>query len=157
MDRIEPAGSIRRRVLRGAGASIGLAIVAGHLAPDAWSAGGLTEAVAAFTEGARPTPGRVQLEIAELVENGNAVPVAVTVESPMTGADHVTAIALFTERNPQSEVARFDIGPRAGRAKVSTRMRLATSQKVQAVARMSDGSFWSQTVDVVVLLAACIE
>ena len=101
--------------------------------------------------------GRVLLEIAELVENGNAVPVTVSVASPMTVADHVVALALFNERNPQRDVARFRLSARAGRAEVSTRIRLATSQRLVALARMSDGSVWQQSVDVVVTLAACIE
>ena len=101
--------------------------------------------------------GKVKLDVAELVDNGNAVPVTVSVDSPMTATDHVAAIALFNERNPQRDVLVVHIGPRAGRAQVSTRIRLATSQKVVAVARMNDGSCWSRTVDVVVTLAACIE
>ena len=101
--------------------------------------------------------GRVLFEISRLIDNGNAVPVTVRVQSPMTKADHVTSIALFNERNPQPEVARFDLSALSGRADVSTRIRLATSQKLAAVARMSDGSFWQQTVDVIVTLAACIE
>ena len=90
--------------------------------------------------------------------NGNvldaAAPVTISVDSP---ADKVRAIAIFTERNPQTEVAVFTLGPRAGKAEVSTRIRLATSQRLMAVARMSDGSYWSHGVDVIVALAACIE
>ena len=85
------------------------------------------------------------------------MPITVTVESPMTAADHVKAIAVFNERNPQRDVARFILGPRAGRAVVSTRIRLATSQSLVAVAQLSDGSFWSHTVEVIVTIAACIE
>lgn len=118
----------------------------------------LREAVAAFTGGATtPRNGRVKLEIAELVENGNTVPVTVSVASAMTEADHVRRIALFTERNPEPGVAVFHLGPRNGRASVSTRMRLATSQQVLALALMSDGSCWQAAVDVVVTLAACVE
>jgi sulfur-oxidizing protein SoxY len=117
----------------------------------------LSAAVSAWTGGAPVRPGRVKLDIAKLVDNGNTVPMAVTVDSPMTAADHVAAIAVFNERNPQRDVARFTLGPRAGKAAVATRIRLATSQKLTAVAKMSDGSFWSETVDVVVVLAACIE
>ena len=102
-------------------------------------------------------PGRVALEIAALVENGNVVPITVAVDSPMTAADHVTTIALFNERNPERDVARFQLGPRAGRARVSTRIRLATSQRLVAVAAMSDGTWWSGSADVVVTLAACVE
>ena len=101
--------------------------------------------------------GKVVLNIAPLVENGNAVPVTVTVTSPMSAIDHVVSIALFNERNPQPDVAQFTLGPRAGRARVSTRMRLATSQQVVALARLNDGTFWAHRVDVIVTLAACIE
>lgn len=104
-----------------------------------------------------PTVGRVQVEIAPLVENGNTVPVAISFDSPMTAADHVKAFALFTPRNPQPDVAIFHLSPRSGRAKVSTRMRFATSQTLVAVAKLSDGSCWQASVDVVVTLAACVE
>ena len=114
-------------------------------------------AVTAFTRGAPVREGRVTMDIAELVENGNAVPVSVAVQSPMTAADHVVAIGIFNERNPQPDVAVFQLSPRSGRAQVSTRIRLATSQKLVAVARMADGSCWSKTVDVIVTIAACIE
>ena len=114
-------------------------------------------AIKAFTGGATPSAGRVTLEVAQLVDNGNAVPVTVRVASPMSAADHVTEIALFNERNPHSDIARFTLGARAGKAEVATRIRMATSQKLVAVARLSDGSFWSGAADVIVTLAACIE
>ena len=117
----------------------------------------LAAAVAKFTGGAPVKTGRVKFDIAQLVDNGNTVPVSVAVDSPMTAADHVVAIAVFNERNPQRDVGVFTLGPRAGKASVSTRIRLATSQKLVAVAKLSDGSFWQQQVDVVVTLAACIE
>ena len=118
---------------------------------------GLAAAVASFAAGAPVRVGRVRLEIAPLVENGNAVPITLAVDSPMTAADHVQAIAVFNEKNPQRDVAVFHLGPRAGRATVATRIRLATSQQLVAVARLSDGSCWSHTVDVIVTLAACVE
>jgi sulfur-oxidizing protein SoxY len=114
-------------------------------------------AIDAFTGGKAPTEGRVTIEIASLIDNGNAVPVTLRVTSPMTAADHVKQIAFFNERNPNTEIAVFHLGPRAGKAVVSTRVRLATSQKLVAIARMSDGSLWQQSVDVIVALAACIE
>jgi sulfur-oxidizing protein SoxY len=101
--------------------------------------------------------GKVTLELPPLVENGNAVPMTVTVESPMTAADHVKNIHVFNEKNPQPTIVTFHLGPRAGKAKVSTRVRLADSQKVVAIAEMSDGSFWSASADMIVTLAACIE
>jgi sulfur-oxidizing protein SoxY len=108
--------------------------------------------------GGRPiTEGRVRFDIAALVENGNVVPIAVQVDSPMTEADHVTEIMVFNERNPFREVLRAELGPANGVAQVQTRMRLATSQQLVALARMKDGSQWSHHVDVLVTLAACIE
>lgn len=106
---------------------------------------------------ARPRPGKVKLAIAPLIDNGNAVPLTVTVESPMTEADHVRAIHVFTEKNPQPNVLSARLGPRAGRAALSTRMRLADSQTVHAVAELSDGSWWSGSADVVVTVSACLE
>ncbi len=117
----------------------------------------LDAVVMAFAGGTLPKPGRVHIEIAPLVENGNAVPVAVKVESAMSEADHVSEIAIFNELNPQRDVARFKLTPANGRAEIGTRIRLATSQQLMAVARMSDGSCWMQSVDVVVTLAACVE
>ena len=104
------------------------------------------------------TEGRVRLEIAELVENGNAVPIRVSVDSsPMTAADHVQEIVVFNEKNPLRDVVRFSFSPASGRAQADTRIRLATSQQLVALARMSDGSQWSHRVEVVVTLAACVE
>lgn len=117
----------------------------------------LRAALARFTGSALPVEGGVRLDIPELVENGNAVPVTVQVDSPMTAADHVVAIALFTGRNPLPEVAEFRLGPANGVARVSTRIRLATSQKVVAAARMADGRVRTRHVDVLVTLAACLE
>jgi sulfur-oxidizing protein SoxY len=110
-----------------------------------------------FLGEAQVRPGRVKLDLPPLVENGNAVPLSISVESPMTAEDHVKTIAVFNQKNPQPNVATFHLGPRCGRASVSTRIRLADSQTVIAIAAMSDGSFWSDSADVVVTLAACVE
>jgi sulfur-oxidizing protein SoxY len=101
--------------------------------------------------------GKVKLDIPPLVENGNTVPITVTVTSPMTAEDYVKSIHVFNEKNPQPNVGNFFLGPRAGRAQISTRIRLADSQKVVVIARLSDGSFWSVSADVIVTLAACTE
>jgi sulfur-oxidizing protein SoxY len=101
--------------------------------------------------------GKVKLDLPPLIENGNSVTMTVTVESPMTAADHVKAIHVFNEKNPQPNVISVRLGPRAGRAAISTRIRLADSQKVVAVAEMNDGSFWSDEQEVIVTLAACLE
>ena len=101
--------------------------------------------------------GRVKLDMPPLIDNGNTVPLSVTVESPMTAADHVKAIHVFTEKNPQPNIVSAYLGPRAGRALITTRARIADSGVVLAVAEMSDGSFWSGSVQVIVTLSACLE
>lgn len=99
----------------------------------------------------------MKLELPPLSANGHAVPLTVTVDRPMTAADHVKAIHVFTEKNPQPDVATFRLGPRAGRARVATRIRLADTQTVVAVCELSDGSFWSDQANVIVTLTACLE
>ncbi|MGX1320857.1 sulfur-oxidizing protein SoxY [Bradyrhizobium sp. USDA 377] len=101
--------------------------------------------------------GRVKLDIPPLVENGNTVPMTVSVASPMTADDYVKSIHVFNEKNPQPNIGNFHLGPFSGRAQVSTRIRLADTQKVVAIARLSDDSFWQVMADVVVTLAACTE
>ena len=101
--------------------------------------------------------GKVKLDVPPLVENGNTVPMTVSVSSPMTSDDYVKSIHVFNEKNPQPNIGNFYLGPHAGRAQISTRIRLADSQKIVAIARLSDGSFWSASADVIVTLAACTE
>src|SRR5260370_5143249 len=101
--------------------------------------------------------GKVKLDVPPLVENGNTVPMTVSVSNPMTPDDYVKSIHVFNEKYPQPNISNFYLGPQAGRAQVSTRIRLADSQKIVAIARLSDGSFWSVSADVVVTLAACTE
>jgi sulfur-oxidizing protein SoxY len=101
--------------------------------------------------------GKVKLDIPPLVENGNTVPMTVSVESPMSANDYVKSIHVFNEKNPQPNIGNFYLGPWAGRAQVSTRIRLADSQKIVAIAHLADGSFWSASADVIVTLAACTE
>jgi sulfur-oxidizing protein SoxY len=101
--------------------------------------------------------GRVKLTLPPLIDNGNSVPLSVSVESPMTEADHVKAMYVLTEKNPLPDVVGVHLGPRAGRAILSTRVRLADTQTVTAIAQTSDDSFWSDTAEVVVTLSACLE
>lgn len=117
----------------------------------------MSAAIAAFTGGRAPIEQGVRLEVPEIVENGNSVPVTVEADAPMTEALHVRRIALFAERNPQPRVAEFRLGPHNGRARVTTRLRMADSQRLVAVAELSDGRFMQRSVDVLVTLAACIE
>jgi sulfur-oxidizing protein SoxY len=117
----------------------------------------MTSAIRQVVGEAVVQPGKVRLEVPPLVENGNTVSLTVSVTSPMTAADHVTSIHIFNEKNPQPNVVAIHIGPRAGRARVSTRIRLADTQTIIAIAHMNDGSFWSAKADVIVTLAACVE
>jgi sulfur-oxidizing protein SoxY len=101
--------------------------------------------------------GKVTIDVPPLVENGNTVPLTVAVESPMTATDFVKAIHVFNEKNPQPNIIGAHLGPRAGKAALSTRIKLADAQKIVAVAELSDGSFWSEEADVIVTIAACVE
>jgi sulfur-oxidizing protein SoxY len=117
----------------------------------------LSEAIRNVVGEAPLHTGKVKLDIPPLVENGNTVPMTVSVESPMSPEDHVKSIHVFNEKNPQPNIGNFYLSPASGRAQVSTRIRLADSQKVTAIAHLADGSFWQTSVDVVVTLAACTE
>jgi sulfur-oxidizing protein SoxY len=101
--------------------------------------------------------GRVKLELPLLVDNGNSVPLKVRIESPMTEADHVARLTLISERNPERQMAVFHFRPNTGIAEITTRVRLAGSQRVIALAEMSDGSRWMDEVQTVVTLSACID
>ena len=101
--------------------------------------------------------GKVKLDVPPLIDNGNTVPITVTVDSPMSAASYVKAIHIFTEKNPQPYVITAHLGPRAGRATLSTRARIADTGRVIAIAQLSDGSYWSDTVSVIVTLSACLE
>jgi len=149
----------RREFLIAAGsgaASLGF-VWAVRIEPAEATPAQMHEAIRQVVGSAAIKPGRVKLDLPPLVENGNTVPLTVSVESAMSQADHVKAIHVFNEKNPQPDVVSFHLGPRAGRATVSTRIRLADTQTVVAIAELSDGSFWSARAAVVVTLAACLE
>jgi sulfur-oxidizing protein SoxY len=146
----------RRDFLRTTAAGLGLVALV-RVEPAQATPAAMQAAIRKVVGPARVTPGRVTLELPPLSENGSTVPLTISVESPMTAAEHVRAIHVFTELNPQPDVASFHLGPRAGRAWVATRVRLAHTQNVTAIAELSDGSFWSGQAAVVVTLAACLE
>jgi sulfur-oxidizing protein SoxY len=114
-------------------------------------------AIARIAGEAKITPGRVVLDIPPLVENPNTVSCSITVDSPMTPQDYVKAIHVITEKNPQPNVISARLSARAGKAAISTRIRLAETQTVTAIAQMSDGTFWSHAVNVIITLGACLE
>jgi sulfur-oxidizing protein SoxY len=146
--------SSRRRFLALSG---GAAIAAVTLRAAEATPATMAAAMRDITGAAVVRTGKVRLEVPPLVENGNTVPLTISVTSPMTPEDHVKSIHVFVEKNPQPNAGHFVLGARAGRAQVSTRIRLADSQKIVAIAKLSDGSFWSASADVVVTLAACTE
>src|ERR1700742_4967076 len=149
--------SSRRRFLKVAGsaAAMGALPLAVSVRPVEATPETMASAIRAVTGGATVQTGKVKLDIPPLVENGNSVPIMVSVTSPMTDKDYVKSIHVFNEKNPQPNLGNFYLTPRAGRAQVSTRVRLADSQKIVAIAKLSDGSLWSTTADVVGTLAAC--
>src|SRR5436309_10898355 len=143
----------RRDVLTaGAAAAIGAA-----LPTQANAVGQMETAIRMVIGEAEVRKGRVMLDLPPLVENGNTVPMTVSVDSPMTKDNYVRAIHVFNEKNPQANVISAQLSPRAGKAVISTRIRLAGTQKLTAIAELSDGTYWSDTADVVVTLAACLE
>src|SRR5262245_28388977 len=148
----------RRDILKIVGVlAVGCAAPAISVRPARATPAEMQAAVAGVIGDARLNAGKVKLDIPPLVENGNTVPCTVTVESAMTAADHVKAIHIFAEKNPQPYVIGVALGPRAGRASVSTRIRLRDTQNVLAVAELSDGTFWSDRANVIVTIGACLE
>ena len=161
-------GSRREFLLAAGGIAAGIALAPAALAqtgrgpgrfspPTQASVAAKLEAIHKVVGAAAVNKGKVTLDLPALIENGNGVPLAVSVDSPMTEADYVKAIHVFTEKNPLPNIVSFHLGPRAGRASVATRVRLANSQTVVAICELSDGSFWSGSADVIVTLAACLE
>jgi len=148
----EPLATRRTVLAAIGGAGLGLAVRPAQATPET-----MKSAIRQVVGEAAVKPGRIKLDLPPLVENGNTVAMAVTVDSPMTANDHVKAIHVFTEKNPQPNVISAKLGPRAGKAEIQTRVRLADTETVVAICEMSDGSFWSNTVDVIITLGACLE
>lgn len=147
----------RRRFLLAAGGAAAAVVLPARAQLFRTPLNNMPEKIRTLVGNANVRPGRVTLNVPPLVENGHLVPLSVRVESPMTEADHVRAIHIFTERNPLPEMVSFRLGPRAGRAFAATRVRMADTQNVVAIAEMSDGSYWSDSVHLIVTLAACLE
>ena len=154
MRSLEHKDSATRRQVLAAGAGLATVLL---VQPTRAELPEMQAAIREFVGESAVRPGKVHFEVPPLVENGNLVPIAVTVDSPMTATDFVKRIAIFNEKNPQPNVAVFHLGPRCGRAQVATRIRLATTQKLTAIAELNDGTFWSDSAEVVVTLAACTE
>jgi sulfur-oxidizing protein SoxY len=135
----------------------GITLAASTLPAAAVDPGDFKAVFAETTRGQTPKMGRVKLTMPELAENGNVVSTLIEVQSPMTAQEHVKTISLLSEKNPTSMLFRVQLGPRAGRARIATNVRLADTQRIVAVAEMSDGTMWVGEARVLVTLAACID
>jgi sulfur-oxidizing protein SoxY len=127
-------------------------LVGANATPDT-----LRAAIAEVAGGRPLREGKVLLDIQPLVDNGNTVPMRVRVDGETAGDGRVRAIHVFNEKNPQPHVVSVRFGPRAGRAEFATRIKLADTQKVVAIAELADGTLWTAAIDVIVTIAACIE
>ncbi|MSP67278.1 MAG: thiosulfate oxidation carrier protein SoxY [Alphaproteobacteria bacterium] len=143
----------RRLLLRSAGLAAGAACAG--WAPALAKPEDARAEIERFTAGKPAHKGRVKLDLPEIAENGNGVPLTVSVESPMTEASHVVAVLVVAEHNPRARVATFLFSPESGVAEATTRIRLAASQWVTAVARLSDGSYWQDRREVRVTVGGC--
>lgn len=150
----ERSAASRRRVIQGAGAlAFGGLWLAGR--PAEADLPKLQKLLAELTGGKTPQEGKVRLEMPEIAENGQTVPLTASVDSPMTANDYCKVIHILAEGNPEAGVCSFKFTPASGRAEFSTRMRLAQTQNVWAVAEMSDGSVWMTKTEVKVTIGGC--
>ena len=113
------------------------------------------EAIMAFTGGKTPESGRISLNAPEIAENGNTVPVSISVESAMSGDDLVASVLILAEGNPNPDVATFHFTAMSGAAEATTRMRLAKTQNVIAIAKMADGAVYMDKKEVKVTIGGC--
>ena len=142
----------RRAVLAGIGAgAAALAVAPGPALADKAAA---DEFLSKLLAGAKPQDGKVRIKLPQIAENGNTVPFTVSVDSPMTEADHVKAIHVVADGNPLPAVASFYFTP-TGKAEVSMRMRLGKTQDVRAVALLSDGTAWQVSQEIKVTIGGC--
>ena len=146
----------RREILIGLGAG-GLAVATFTLLPATGRAdsAAVAEAIKKLVGDAEPKEGRITLELPQIAENGNTVPLTVEVDSPMSQQDHCKAVHIFAEENPLPNVASFRFTPACGRAVATTRIRLAKTQNVIAVAEMSDGNVYMTKAEVKVTIGGC--
>lgn len=132
-----------------AAATLGTWIGPAHAANDA------QDLIKKFTGGKQPTQGKIRLDLPEIAENGNTVPMSLSVESPMTEQSHVTDVLVVADGNPRAGVATFHFSPASGVAEANTRIRLAETQNVIAVAKMNDGSYYMGSKQVKVTIGGC--
>jgi sulfur-oxidizing protein SoxY len=148
-------GQFDRRQVLGTGAAVIASVALGISITPAHAANNAQDLIKAFTGGKQATEGKVTLDLPEIAENGNTVPMTVTVESPMNEQSHVTEVLVLADGNPNAGVATFHFSPASGVAEANTRIRLATTQNIIAIARMNDGSFAMATKQVKVTIGGC--
>lgn len=153
-DRETKSGLSRREVLATAGVAALVGLGAGP-SPARATAADARAVLDELIGGRKPQQGRVVIELPEIAENGNTVPLAVSVEGDMTASDYVKSIHVVAEGNPRPNVASFHFTARSGKARVATRMRLLKTQNVIAVAEMSDGSVYEASRQVKVTIGGC--
>jgi sulfur-oxidizing protein SoxY len=117
----------------------------------------LAQMISPITHGAKLLQQDVSISAPVLADNGSLVPLGVQVQSPMTQQDHVTHLYLLSQRNPVTRMAVFHMGPWNGRAEINTRVRLAGTQAVVALARLSSGEFRYAQADIIVTESACVD
>jgi sulfur-oxidizing protein SoxY len=146
----------RRRLLIAAGgggaAMAAMTLVPGLVLADAAS---VAESIKALIGDAATNQGRIELDLPQIAENGNTVPISISIDSPMTADDYVKAVHIFAEGNPRPDVASFHFTPACGEATCSTRIRLAKTQNIVAVAEMSDGAVYLAKAEVKVTIGGC--
>jgi len=144
----------RREVLALGAGTAALALI-GETRPAAATPQEAAESIAKFTGGKTAEKGKITIDLPEIAENGNTVPLTITVESPMTADDHVTDIIVVAEGNPRPGLATFHLTPLSGRAEAATRIRLAATQNIVVVAKTSKGQFFTQQKPVKVTIGGC--
>jgi len=144
---------INRRQMLAVGA--GAAALAGGLAAPALAKNDSDELIQAFTGGKKPVDGKVKLDLPEIAENGNTVPMTVSVESPMTEQSYVREVMVITDGNPRAGVVTFHFNPQSGLAEANTRIRLAQTQNVIAIAKMNAGALFTASKQVKVTIGGC--
>ena len=144
----------RRRWLQSGAALALLPWIPGHAAADELPQ---IPAMTAFLAGRKPVSERVRLTLPQLADNGQTVPMKVAVDGPFTPATRVTAINLFSESNPVPEMAAFEFPAFVERIEVESRVRLAASQRIVAVASLADGTLLASAAEVIVTIAGCMD
>jgi len=155
-DKQKPRTYERREFMTKAGTGVAALAAVGLFAGKAQAdTAGVAKAIMAKIGKKEQKSGRIKIELPQIAENGNTVPVGFEVDSPMTDDNYVKAVSLFADKNPVADVATFRFSPGSGKAKVSTRMRLRKSQNVIAIAEMSDGSVYTAKKAVKVTIGGC--